>query len=365
MDEYGEKIKDLFEEQGFEIKERVFDSSIFLEAEREGHRMIIGFESSQEIGKIREMIEKTSDITNQYKKLFFSTLKNNDQRNKVEEFAENKNVEVSFFRLIEEEEKETPEFVPSSYEIIGDVAVVNIEEGVEDKKEDIAEHIVKQNPNVKTVLEKTKELSGEFRVGGYRKILGERTETVHIEHGARFKLDPTKVFFSERLSHERQRIVEKVEDGEVVHAWFAGVGPYPVLVARNKNPGKVYAVEKNPDACGYLRENVKLNKVEDRVEVFCGDVEQIVSELEKPDRIIMPLPKGSKNFLDLAFECVKKGGTIHYYRFASEEDMWDKIIDEIREVADKRGESFEVKEKEVCGHYAPYVHRVCVDFKVL
>ena len=255
--------------------------------------------------------------------------------------------------------------MPSSYEILGDVAVLTLEDDQFENKLDIAEYLVHQNPNVNTVLNKVESLSGEFRVGGYEKILGDSTETVHREHGARLKLDPTKVFFSERLSHERQRVVEKVEDGETVQVWFAGVGPYPVIAALKKDPEKVYAIEKNPDACEYLKENIKLNKVEDTVEAFCGDVREIAPELEKADRIIMPLPKGARDFLGLAFDCLKKGGVIHYYRFAAEEERWEMLEDEIEEVAKEKGRYFEIIGREVCGHYAPYVHRVCVDFRLL
>ena len=62
---------------------------------------------------------------------------------------------------------------------------------------------------------------------------------------------------------------------------------------------------------------------------------------------------------------MKKGGVIHYYRFAAEEERWEMLEDEIEEVAKEKGRDFEIIGREVCGHYAPYVHRVCVDFRLL
>ncbi len=361
---YGKRVSELFEQQGFDVCEITEDHMDILEAKKDGESLFICYESSNDLGKIRETLEEFIDKEFDGKQIFFSRIRDEDSRKSLENLVDKEEVEISFFSYEEENEPDIPDYVPSSYEIVGDVAIVNLESDQKGREKEIAEHIIRQNPNIETVLEKEENLSGEFRVGGYRKIVGESTETVHREHGARFKLDPTKVFFSERLAHERQRVVEKVKDGEVVHAWFAGVGPYPVLVARHGSPEKVFAIEKNPAACEYMEENIELNSVGEKVESFCGDVEDIVPDIEGADRIIMPLPKGSKNFLELAFDTVKENGIIHYYRFASEDERWDKIVSEIEEVSKRKGRDFEIIEKEVCGHYAPYVHRVCVDFRV-
>lgn len=42
---------------------------------------------------------------------------------------------------------------------------------------------------------------------------------------------------------------------------FAGVGPYSILLAKSKKPAKVIAIDKNPDAVYYLKENISLNSV--------------------------------------------------------------------------------------------------------
>lgn len=365
MESYSEKVKEVFESQGFEVELKVTESGEkYLSAVKDGdEKLAVAYLQKGSFEERRKKLEEFSKIETLGRKIFFTGRE--EKGEKLEKLGKEKDVEVSFFTPFEKEESmERPENMPSSYEVIGNIAVLNLEPHQKKNKEEIADYLMEQNPNVETVLNKVKELSGEFRVGGYEVVKGDGTETVHVEHGTRLKLDPTKTFFSERLGHERQRVVEQVAEGETVQAWFAGVGPYPIITARKRNPGKVYAIEKNPDACEYLKENIEMNKVGGKVEAFCGDVRKIAPKLDKADRIIMPLPKGSKTFLDLAFDCIKEGGIIHYYRFAGEDERWEKIENEIREVAEAKGRKFDVCERVLCGHYAPYVHRVCVDFKV-
>lgn len=261
--------------------------------------------------------------------------------------------------------EEKLEYAPKSFEIIGKIAILKIDENLEEEKNLIAEEVMKQHPRLKTVLNKIKKREGEFRTADYEILKGEETETVHKEYGCRYKLDPRKVYFSERLGHERERVMKKVEEGEVIHALFAGVGPYPIMIAKNKNPEKIYAIEKNPDGFKYLKENIMLNNVSDKVKAYKGDVREILPEIGvKANRTIMPLPKTGENFLDLSFEYTKQGGVIHYYDFEREENLWDSVIEKIEKAAEDQNKDIEVLEKEICGHYAPYVHRICIDFKI-
>jgi len=256
----------------------------------------------------------------------------------------------------------TPDNMPSSYEIIGNVAIITMDE-IPDNSDEIVEALLKQNPNVATVLAKTGQLAGEFRVGDYTVLHGEETETVHQEHGCRYRVDPTEVYFSERLGHERERVADRVEDGEHVAVWFAGVGPYAVLIA-SKNDVTVDAIEKNPRGCSYMEDNIERNGLGDRVTAHCGDVREIVPDLEAPDRVIMPLPGHAQEFIDLAVKTITPGGTIHYYRFSDEDDLWTDPLQEVRDAAERAGRAITILEKEICGHHSPYTYRTCVDVRV-
>lgn len=359
---YREEVRKLFEHQKFEVEK---GDSCDLLAEKGEEKLAIFIEKGKGTHELEERVKEIGKKEIEGKKLVFTDLEPSEEEKKeMDDLAEDEGVEVSYFTREKGEKEKLPSWMPSSYEMIGDVAILNLEEEQLEKKEEIAEKVVEQNPNIATVINKTEPLSGEFRVGEYEKIRGESTETIHVEHGCRLKLDPTEVYYSERLGHERERVVQKIQDGEEVHVWFAGVGPYAVMAGKLRNPEKVHAVEKNPIACEYLKENIELNGLEEKVEGYCGDVREIAPDLSKADRIIMPLPKSSDTFLDLAFSSIKEGGVIHYYRIIPREEIWEKPVKEVREAAEDADKEVEILEKEVCGDYAPYIHRICLDFKV-
>lgn len=253
--------------------------------------------------------------------------------------------------------EEDREYDLPSFELIGDIAVINDLSGRD--REEAVEAILAHH-DVKTILLKTENLSGEFRVGEYEKIYGEETETIHREHGKKLKVDPTKAYYSERFSTERKRIFEQIQEDEDVLVMFAGVGPFAVLAAEKAN---VVAVEKNPEACKYLKENIVLNNLEDKVEARCGDANEITPHLkEKFDRVIMPLPKSAIDFLDLAVEALKPQGVVHLYSFVEEEDF-GPLEDKISLVASNKGLSYEVLDRAQCGVKSPSEDRYCIDIK--
>jgi len=260
-------------------------------------------------------------------------------------------------KLTEEERR----LVHRSYEIIGDIAIVDIPPELEKKKKVIAEILVLLNKNVKVVLRKVEEVGGEYRIAKYERLLGDHTETVHKESGCSFKVDPTKVYFTSKLSGDRERIAAQVKDGEKILVMFAGVGPYPIVIAKKKDVA-VWAVELNPSACKYMEENIIRNNVFGKVYAICGDVRK-----ESPpgpfDRILMPAPRSAMDFLDVALERIKKGGTIHFYSFASQAEI-DALPEKVRLECKKLGRQIQIKEVRKIGAFAPRVWRVVVDFVV-
>ncbi len=99
-------------------------------------------------------------------------------------------------KLDEEELK----LVRRSFEIIGDVVIIEIPDEILHHSRDIVEAILKRHKHVKTVLRKVGEVDGVYRVARYEPIYGEKTETVVKEHGCRFLVDPTKAYYSVKLS---------------------------------------------------------------------------------------------------------------------------------------------------------------------
>ncbi|GBC69628.1 hypothetical protein HRbin01_01330 [archaeon HR01] len=201
-----------------------------------------------------------------------------------------------------------------SFDVVGSIAVINRELDAETARR-IGLMILEGHPNIKTVLVKTGPVSGEERVGEYRVVAGiPETETVHRESGCIFRLDLSKVFFNPRLSTERRRIAEQSRPGEVVVDMFAGVGPFSIVLAKMNKTARVYAAEKNGYAFRYLVENIRLNRLEDRVTAFFGDSSTVFEGLDiVADRVIMNLPHRSHEFLPAATHLARRGGVIHLY----------------------------------------------------
>lgn len=242
-----------------------------------------------------------------------------------------------------------------SYDIVGDLIIIN---DIVKKKE--ADKLLKTHKNVKVVLSKTKKYSGKFRLPKLKIIAGERRkETIHKENNVRLKLNPEKVYFSSRMATERKRIFLQVKSKENVLVMFSGCGVYPIVISKNTKAKEIYGIEINPVAHKYALENLKLNKI-GNVKLFLGDVKKIIPKLRKKfDRVLMPLPKGAEDYLDLALKAVKRKGIIHFYDFLHE-DEFDKAINKIDKVVKK----YKIIKLVKCGQFSPRVYRVCVDFRV-
>jgi len=261
--------------------------------------------------------------------------------------------------------KKEMETMVSSYDVVGDVAIVEIPTILEKKEKIIGEAIMKINKHIKVVCKKAGIHRGIYRRQKLKIIAGERRKTtIHRENKVLIKLHLEKVYFSPRLSTERLRIAKQIKPGEEVLVMFSGVAPYCLVIAKNSEAKIVYGVEINPVAHKYAEENVKLNKLSDRIKLYLGDVRMVVPELKKKfDRIVMPLPLGGENFLDVALSAIKKKGTIHFYDFKDEsgfEIAKKKVIDACKKAKKKCKILRLVK----CGQIAPRTYRVCIDFEV-
>jgi len=230
-------------------------------------------------------------------------------------------------------------YIKRSYDIIGDIAIIKIPGKMEYKASEIAKAVMQSNPHIKTVLRQIGPVTGELRLRRLEWLVGEKkTETIHKESGCLFKVDLEKCYFSPRLSFERMRIAEQVMTGEVVVNMFAGVGCFSILIARQTKPLKVFSIDVNPDAIRYLGENIKLNKAKYIVEVVEGDARVVITKklLNKADRVLMPLPEKTLEYLDYALLATKPtGGKIHYYDFVHAGRDIDPIEEVKRKVSEK------------------------------
>jgi tRNA (guanine37-N1)-methyltransferase len=219
--------------------------------------------------------------------------------------------------------EESVQHMPRSFDIIGDIAVLELSPDLSSSEKKLAKAILDVHPNVKAVFAKAGPVSGPERVRPLHHILGEeRTVTVHREFGCSFKVDLSKVFFSPRLSTEHQRVARQVAEGETVVDMFAGVGPFSILIARSVKDVNVHAIDSNPAAVELIRENVKSNKVGSKVHVHRGDAKEVVPGLgHGATRVIMNHPSAARDFVGAACDVLQPiGGVVHYYTFSEGED---------------------------------------------
>ncbi len=257
--------------------------------------------------------------------------------------------------------------IPTAFDVVGDIMIfANFPKGIVKKEKEISKVILANYPQIKVVAKKTKQFSGKFRLPTIRIIGGERRkQTIHRENGVLLELHVEKAYFSPRSGTERMRIAQLVKEGETILVMFSGIGPFVIELAKLTPCKAVYGVEINPIAHHYAEVNVIKNKVGKKVQLFLGDVKKIVPQLGMQfDRILLPLPKGAEEYLPIALSAIRKGGTVHFYDFASESEF-GKVKENIELACDKAGKKHKLIGVFPCGQYSPGHFRVCADFVVL
>ncbi len=254
---------------------------------------------------------------------------------------------------------------PRSYDLIGDIAVLEIGPLLQKKEKLIAKTLLSLHTGIKVVCKKAGEHTGVYRTRKLTILAGDnRKETVHKENNVRLKLDIEQCYFSPRLATERLRIAKQVKKNEHVLVMFSGVGPYALVIAKNSCPKLVVGIEKNPAAHAYALQNKLLNKASP-VTFYKGDVKKVIPPLHQTfNRIIMPLPKGAENFLGIALGAAKKGAFVHFYDFQHQDEL-GKAREKVERACSAAGKRCKILNVVKCGQYSPNKFRVCVDFRVV
>jgi tRNA (guanine37-N1)-methyltransferase len=253
-----------------------------------------------------------------------------------------------------------------AFDIIGDVAVVEIPEDGNEKE--IVRLIIEKHPHVMTILKKAGQREGEYRTRKLKRIYGKETSIEYKEHGCRFRLDVVKTYFSPRETTERQRIAEQVKSKETVMVFFSGIGPFNIVIAKKKpDVDKVYGIESNPDAHKYAMENARINKVGHKFVPIMGDVKEAAKKyFGKCDRVVMPLPKEGYKYLPEALKCTRKGtgGTVHFYFYEHEDQLFKESVQLVKEAVKKMNKRVRILNKRKVLPYGPRVWKVCIEFRV-
>ncbi len=251
--------------------------------------------------------------------------------------------------------------INNAMDVVGDIAILEIPDSLTKVEKSIAWTIKRMLPHLKTIAKKSKRTAGKFRIRKIVPLVGARkSETLAKESGILLKVDLNKMYYSSRMGSERLRILCQVKNGEKILVMFAGIGPYSILFAKNKNV-MVWSNEWNPDAVEFMKENVRMNKVRDKVIVVPGDAHRVIPKLnQRFDRICMILPGSNHEFIREACLSSKKGTVIHFYQFVNEKDF-RKRGKELVELFKGAGKKVAVKKIVKSGYYSPYIYRVCYD----
>ncbi|MHA1614655.1 MAG: class I SAM-dependent methyltransferase [Candidatus Thorarchaeota archaeon] len=253
--------------------------------------------------------------------------------------------------------------LPRAYDLIGDIAILEIPDELVSHSELIGEVFHNIHSNFNTVLAKKGAVSGTTRVRDYILLAGEnRTKTIHTEYGCRLAVDVAKAYFSPRLLEEHHRIAQLVESGEVVVDMFCGVGPFAIHIAKQKE-AKVIAIDINTSAIDLLCESIGLNKLVGSILPVVDDAHDYVNTNElSVDRVIMNHPSGAFDFVGDACSILKPGGTMHYYDFIGGETPEDTLKEKVVGLVEKEDRS--VKKIELVRRVrdsAPYEFQMVAD----
>jgi tRNA (guanine37-N1)-methyltransferase len=254
----------------------------------------------------------------------------------------------------------------TSFDSIGDIAILDIPAELVKKEKIIAKAVLDTHSQFKVIAKRATEHVGKYRVRKIKVLAGEnRTWTEHKESGARMKVDVNKTYFSPRSSTERLRVANQVKKKENVLVLFSGIAPFPLVIAKNAGPESITAVELNPSAHKLAKESLELNKKLKGITLIRADAKKWLSTTKGTfDRIIMPLPHTAEEFLPAALKRTKKGSTIHFYTF-DEKGKFTVAREKAKAACKKVKKKCRILRVVKAGQQKPGHYRVCVDIRIL
>jgi len=260
------------------------------------------------------------------------------------------------------------EYLPRSYDIIGDIATVELVPPIRPFAMIVGKAIQEINPHVRLVVRKLGIVSGIYRTRNLEILAGSgRTETEHREYSCRYVLDLSTVFFNPRLSSERMRVAKQVGVDENVVDMFAGVGPFSILIAKMHSNSRVYACDINPAAVKYLRDNIILNHLVNRVIPILGDAGKLPQEgvESRANRVIMNLPSKAEDYLPAALNLLGSEGTIHYYTFGWKNESVHDIKTRVQNLIHEAGRVVRIFSfAEVIREISPRMVQIAIDVQI-
>ena len=171
------------------------------------------------------------------------------------------------FDTLSEDIVESTEW-PTRHEFVGDLILIKLDDSQRQYSNEIGTALLQQHPRVRAVFE-DRGVSGTFRVRDLHPMAvrdgqNPTTRTQIVEGGHKLWTDPSTVYYSSRLSHEREgtldcakKLREELNRPLSICDPYAGVGPSLMpLISEPSLVGDLFAGDLNPDAVDFLRENI-------------------------------------------------------------------------------------------------------------
>jgi tRNA wybutosine-synthesizing protein 2 len=237
-----------------------------------------------------------------------------------------------FNRVVSSLEGKVParliELIPTNYERYGDCLVLRLPQELREFWFYIASSFSEVLLS-RYVLNDIGGVSGEYREPDLEVLIPPddgKFNIIHREGRSRYCFDPRRIMFSSGNTDERTRFPDVIssttpprleeENGnkEVVVDMFAGIGYFTIPAALGDVDIEIiFAIEKNPISYRYLKKNIEINNIQDRVHPLHGDNREVLPD-NIADRIIMGYVGGTTGYLHKAFELIREeGGIIHLH----------------------------------------------------
>lgn len=221
----------------------------------------------------------------------------------------------------------------TSYSRIGHIIHLNLKEHLMPYKNLIGEVFLDKLIGVKTVVNKSASIDSTYRNFQMEVLAGEEDFIAEVkENLCTFKFDFSKVYWNSRLCTEHERIIKLLPPNCVLFDVFAGVGPFSIPAAKVRKC-RVFANDLNPSSYHWLKENVRINKVQN-CQTFNLDGRQFIREQmppfllgnpTEPIHVTMNLPALAVEFLDAFIGLLADVKldplpdiTVHVYSFCQE-----------------------------------------------
>lgn len=259
------------------------------------------------------------------------------------------------------------EDLPRKVKFIGKIAIIRFSEKLDPYLKEIGETIIELYPFTKSIL-KIDKVESAYRIPKVKLIAGsENTETIHKEYGCKYKLDVSKLMFCLGNSFERVRTAIQVREWETIVDMFAGIGQFSIPAAKISRPKKIYAMEINPLAYYYLKENIKLNGTYN-IEPILGDSREIIlNKLRRiADRVFMGYFPETIKFFEYGLEAIsERGGIIHFHDLIERKNGLEKIIKKIFDIAHSKNYFIDLIESHIVKSYSKYLVHTSIQFFVI